>query len=398
VAASAATGTFVDDDSDAVVSAKEILYTDGGVFGNDPPDGCAMLAMGADRAYLVGWDRRYVQVSRIIVQGEPVQFVNSSAFWIPLPEPATGLAYCDGSLVVFTATGAYATYVDGAGPNDQGQGSFGQLRALPSNGGCIDERSICVTAAGIFYQSRDTIMLLPRGFGAPVPIGEAVQDTLASYPVIAGTALITDEQGERVHFLALSADAASISAENSRCLVYDLRFGAWSIDRYLTTAAKRIGSLVARDGELIIATAEYAPTDDQVFKLTEGWYYDDDSDRFEQRVEFAAVRPFGLAGTGDFQAAMACVEWIGDCTLNFSAKVDAQAVHDKSWSLTGSFTAGDQLYRYLSPPHQQGTEIVLKLYDSVVAGAYQKGFAIHSLALQLNPTPGLRRPNAGERL
>ncbi len=392
VAASAATATYIDSMTDAAAQAREILYTDGGVFDNNPPDGCAMMAMGADRMYVVGWDRRYVQVSRIIVQGEPVQFVNSAAFWIPLPEPATGLAYCDGSLLVFTASGVYVVYVDGAGPNDQGQGSFGTLRSLPSNYGCIDERSVCVTGIGVFYQSARGIMLVPRGFGAAIPVGDGVQDTMATYPVIAGAALVSDGQGERVHFLALSAEAASVSSENYRVLAYDLRLSAWSIDRHVSSS--RLGCIGAIEGVFYYAIAT-ASSGSSIRFLT-STATTEYSENFEQRIRLAPIRPNGPMGTGHFQNVGMVGEYIAECLLNMSLSLDGRTAQVGQFILAsgGAFTltAGDQLFRAVRPQYELGTALVISVYDSDYLGV-RRGFALDSISLLYNPKPGFRGLN-----
>lgn len=215
------TGTvrYVDTLSDTLLAEREFIYTDGGATAHDHAPSCRFIAVTEDRVWLAGlWDTTIAQSSKITVPGEPVQFSDLPAFQTVIPEPITGIASLDGTVVFFAVSSIYK--LQGLGPNDQGQGAWDTPRAVTHSTGCIDWRSIVETSIGIFYQSERGIMLLPRGLGEPQFIGMPVQATLESFgAVITGSDVCTTSDGNTVRFCTASGT-----------LIYDLETQAWSHD------------------------------------------------------------------------------------------------------------------------------------------------------------------------
>jgi hypothetical protein len=165
--------TFVDNSTDASIAGNETIYTDGGVFPNVLAPSCQFFTKSEDRVWVGGlWDPTVIECSKILVPEEQVAFTGDPSFQVPLFAPCTGLAYMDGAVVAFTRDSV--VIITGEGPNDQGQGGF-STRYLTKELGCVNYRTIIETNVGIVFQSADGYYLLPRGFGPPQAIGNAVR-------------------------------------------------------------------------------------------------------------------------------------------------------------------------------------------------------------------------------
>lgn len=239
--------------ADASVRATEVLYTDGGVIENAMPPAAQFACRTDERLALGGQlDQRIITVSKIIVPGEPVQFTQSAAFDIPLPEPCTGLAYQDGAIVAFAKNAIYV--ITGDGPNDQGVGSFSPPRAISRDVGCIDYRSIVETAKGIFFQSERGIELLPRGFGVPDFIGMPLQASTALNPYCLGAAEFADTGGRWVQFLMSTTKyIGSGTSQQALVFVWDTELSCWSIDRYQSTRPLQAMGIWSAEGSARVA-------------------------------------------------------------------------------------------------------------------------------------------------
>jgi hypothetical protein len=319
----AGTYDFVDQLSDSLLAQREFLYTDGGVLQNDHPPSCRFIADTEDRVWLGGlWDLNLIQSSKTIVPGEGIAFSDLDAFKVDLKEPCTGLAAQDGILFAFTATRVYA--IQGLGPNAQGQGSWDDAkRELSRSTGCIEWRSIVETTAGILYQSRRGIMLVPRGGGEPQFVGAPVQKLLEELGgVITSAAVCQDIDGHTVRFCC-----------EGGVLILDLSTMAWSYD-------------VPNDTQVPVGITRYSKVCDTdqgpVFarkilffdQEVRGQTIDDwgpfGSAQIGSFVSWAPVRPGGLAGWGMFLSAIGVFCKLDAlaypaAALTFSAVVDNDA-------------------------------------------------------------------------
>jgi hypothetical protein len=308
VAASDGEFTFSDELSDALLTVREILYTDGGVLPNDPPPSCRFISCTEDRVWLAGlWETEQLQSSKILVPGEPPQFSDLPAFRVVLPEPCTGIAVQDGVVVAFTRRTVYA--IQGGGPNDQGQGAWDSPRSITRSTGCIAHRSILETSVGIFFQSDQGIELLPRGMGEPQFIGMPVQDLMfdndGTVREVISAAVVTTLRGRTARFVV---DDGSLNL----LLVYDLDTLAWSRDTY---GALGVTGIVDTD-EGAVMPLQLASITNGYGVLRESVAQDTDSvgntpAEIASSLEWAELRPFGVAGQGRFTGAVALFDGKG---------------------------------------------------------------------------------------
>jgi hypothetical protein len=169
-------------DSSLATNAFGFYPSQGGALEGYTPGSSVLLYKHNDRLWTLLDDRVSWAYSTGVVVGEQVRFNDN--FIIVMPEgPVTGGESMDGIFYSFTRSSIYA--IAGEGPTEEGTGSNLQTpQRLPSEVGCIDSRSIVVTSLGMFFQSITGLYLLPRGGGSVVYVGQAVEDTLKTYPVV----------------------------------------------------------------------------------------------------------------------------------------------------------------------------------------------------------------------
>jgi hypothetical protein len=183
--------TYRDTNADADIAANEAIYVQvGNALSNYRAPPCRFGCEHEGRLVVAGcWNPSEFRFSKLFFPGEGIQFTESPAFIGTNPEPITGMASLDGSLVLFGERSIYI--VSGDGPTDDGAGSFSTPRKLPGRIGCVDWRSVATREDGVFFRSADGIYMLPRGLGSPVFIGAAIREKLRQYPETLGVATAT---------------------------------------------------------------------------------------------------------------------------------------------------------------------------------------------------------------
>jgi hypothetical protein len=217
---------FVDDNTDAVLEGRPLLYGTGALPGTGgssqdhrAPPGLTHIV--AYNGMLVGSQGSSLFYSSQPIDGEGQWF--SPVFVRSVDEEITGLAVQDGAVLIFTRTGIWVT--SGEVPSDNAlQGGLATPRRLAVDQGCTNANSIVVTAIGTFFQSTRGLELLTRGH-ALSPIGDKVQDTLAAFPVV--TAAVLDTKHGLVRFSLAEDQADGEASTNGADLVFDLTMGGW---------------------------------------------------------------------------------------------------------------------------------------------------------------------------
>lgn len=284
--------SYTDSSSDATIAVNEVLYTQGargglsGLLPNDEPPPAAFIWAGNNRLFMGGLeDRSAVQWSKLIFPGEPVQFTINAGFKARVDGDVTAIAALDGTWYVFTRDSIWT--IAGDGPDDNGGGgSFSDPRKLPSDVGCISQRSVLETSQGLFFQARsDRMYMIPRGGGAPVFVGQPVRDTLASFPQVMWTKMLPEEN------LAIwSLQNAAGTA--SRLLVFDLRIGEWSVDKIPLASSYLFNTLDVYGGKLAI-NGELAETSAWADDTTGAQNF-----VIAMTAKLGSIRPFGAEGWG----------------------------------------------------------------------------------------------------
>lgn len=222
--------TYDDTTTDAALASAAKLYSQPGVNGTaqdkrpPPPFQCVVSYNGM----IVGASGSDVWYSGQNVSGEGAWF--NPIFQVPVPGDGdiTALWVQDGTLYAAKRREIYA--LSGEAPSDNGtSGGLGLPRRLAVDVGCIEARSTCATALGVFFQSERGIEILTRAQSVEW-IGESVQDTLTSFPVV--TSATVDPVSCTVLVECAASEASGLVTGNGRTLVYDLSLKTWvSCDR-----------------------------------------------------------------------------------------------------------------------------------------------------------------------
>lgn len=383
---------YLDTFADSVVTKRQVLYTQvGQTLPNAFPPPSRFGVVGGQRIWLGGLFRNdVVHCSKLILGDQSPSWADSDSFRVLLPAPCTGLAWMD-NLVAFTAEGIYV--ISGDGPDDSGNGGFSSAIRLPFALGCIEPRSVFTIDDGTFFQTARGLYLLPRGFGSPVPAGDAVLDSLATYPIITGCAALTKHNEQTIRWTCLDSLAATAGQQ----IVYDVVHKAWSLD-YMTDQSNTsqtapvsaIGQWLG--GELVLGM----PT--PLFSATSS-SFNDTTWPIAMSATTGDIRLFGMQSHGVIQRTTVLAEVRSACTLTIARVTD-----QGSGSTTRVFTATppDEAIGALAYTECQlgSGEVrdVTSLRLTVSESSTSEGLAFIGLALEQGPSLGLKLLPARDRV
>lgn len=385
--------TYDDTSADTTVEANHVLYTDLGVLPTEPPSGARLMCQGGQRLFTVAWRENTVQFSKLYVATAPWEFVDDDTFRISVPSRITALAWMDGALVIFCASAIYL--VTGDGPNDQGVGAFSDPRQLPAAVGA-DSPHVVEVAEGLMYKGGGTIWLLPRGFGPPQPDGDSIQETLGRFPHLRAAFKAANADDDCTHFVLASSDLPEAS---TYVAVRDNRFGSWSLD----DIDGEVGAAAAVDGKFTWLLPQWSATTHVPARQFGVSQYQDytaqgASTWIEQRIEFGDWRPFGVLGQGRLQRVGVLGAFNGSANgppLNAVFTIDESVQVVQQIAVNGS--GNGAFFREFVPAQQAGTAFQLTIYDSQPS-TFVPSHVINAFGIEIEPEPGLRRPNVGERV
>jgi hypothetical protein len=218
-------------------------------------------------------------------------WADHDAFRVVFPANLTGLAWMD-NLIGFTNEGVYV--VSGDGPDDSGNGTFSTPVRMPYNMGCIEPRSVFTIEDGTFFQSARGLYLLPRGFGSPIPAGDSVMDTLATFPIITGTSFVNKPGEQVIRWTCVDA----LDATTGATLVYDVAHKCWSVDSLSnggTAALAQITSGQWLDGAFIAAGPD---VNADPIVVSNDTFIDAGGGPISMVLRTGDVRPFGMISHG----------------------------------------------------------------------------------------------------
>lgn len=389
----AGTVTFADAVTDVTLAGNAKLYSQPGVPGvaqdRRPPPGLGIIA--EYNGMLVGAADADLWYSGQPITGEGTWF--NPVFVVPFPEPITGLASQDGVLVVFTRRAVYA--VSGGPPSDNGTtGLLGTPQRLSADVGCIEPRSVCVTALGTFFQSERGIEMLTRARTVEW-IGEAVQATLASYPVV--TAATFDGDSSCVLIEIAAGESSGVVTGNGRTLVYDVSLKKWqSVDRRANSAGT--ADSPAQSGAMVYTGSAYRyawlGSDGRVYVENQASYVDPNSTWVTMRVETGWFKLAGLQSQQMLHTMLLMARYATDHNLNVSAAYD----YSTTYKSANTYTRASLATLNASWPSQQiehplhvdaeGQSMRLKIEDATpTGGTVGTGQGATWVALTVHGTP-----------
>lgn len=337
---------IIDTVSDSSLINNEILYTVGGVLENYPPPSANIMCASKDRVFLAGLhdDPLSIAYSTFRTPGEGLGFNPDLRMSVDSAGgPITALASMDDKLIVFKEQRIF--YVAGDGPADNGsQNTFTAAQLVTTDVGCVEPRSICLTAEGLMFKSSKGIYLLDRSLQA-VYVGTAVEahnhEEIVSADMLQGK--------NQVLFLTSSG----------LCLLYDYFFKQWSI----STHHHRGTDSVIHDG-----TYKYLRTDGHVMAMTTGSFTDGGAG-YSLLLETEWFKPFGLQGYGRVREVLLLGERKSDHVLSVEVAYD----YEDSWHPATYFDADAVAPSYYGSGSYYGSD---DPYGGAIDSVYQFRYAL----------------------
>lgn len=378
---------YIDNLSNANLSERPILYTEGGVLPYDPAPASTFGAIALGRVWLGGlFERERIVCSVDIVAGEMPGFPRDASHWLDFPEEVTGLAAYATDLVVFSRTGIWL--VTGEGPSTTGVGQFLAPRRVPTDLGCVDWRSVLSTSIGVFYQSRSGIMLL-TGQG-PAYIGHAIADELEARPYVVSAALHGEGDSAVARFVLADAPEAPTS---TRVVSYSLRARAWSVDTYALDQVEHLGEWRDASGGMAGVLAG-ADLDDGVLVETPGA-----AEYAVSRLETGEIAPYGFGTEFRLNRVWFRFRERGPCTVTVTALFDDQQPGDTG---VETFTIGVEadsgtVRREWRPRAQNCKSVRFVMQDEADGDVTSRGVDYLGLVLEVTADGPHKLPTAGRR-
>ena len=160
--------------------------TPGAILDNLTPPSFDGLVTHKNRWW--GFQGPNVWYSKALTNGEGPGFNEEQALSIDDgPGPVTALASQDERLIAWKSDRLF--YISGDGPDDSGSNNDLQPpQRIVSDSGCINSLSVITGPMGTWFQGTNGLYLLNRKMMVE-PAGKNVEDALATYPIITGSAL-----------------------------------------------------------------------------------------------------------------------------------------------------------------------------------------------------------------
>lgn len=195
-----------------VDTTREILYTTGGIYPNDPAPSCTCLHVHKNRLWLGGLVTSQIAYSKTLSETVAVAFSDNNRIDLESEGgDVTAFGSLDDKLVIFKADRFY--YIMGEGPLDSGQqNDYPEPIRIPSTVGTIYPNSVIEIPTGLLFKSQKGWMILRRNLTTEY-IGAPVED-FNSLTVTSASIVQTYNEVRFTH-------------SDGSVLVYNLDFGQW---------------------------------------------------------------------------------------------------------------------------------------------------------------------------
>lgn len=363
------------------LDAQPTVYTTGGVLENVSPSSMHHVVAHAGRHWYVGDDGRTLAASKAIVEGDAVSFCDEFTVPLPTSERVRALASMDGTLAAFTQSRIFVLPIDD-GPNDLGTGAQWPLpRALATDLGCIESRSVVLMPAGLMFQSTAGLYLLTRGLEV-TNVGLPVEDTLAANPTV--TSAIVHPTDSLVEFTCAGGEGGGVR------LVFDYRLQQWTVDEL--QGGQPFASQVVAGGRVYLLGALGS-----VYQESLTSYLDEDGDGdgawVTMTVELANVKLGGLQGYQRTQRVWLLGEKYTAHDLLIELAHDYSATFTQLVPIVSSRIDATPLEQQrVVVGRQKGQSIRVRVSDAEPTGVgavlgLGRGFALQGIAFRIGVTP-----------
>lgn len=214
------TTTFNDIIPNNTLIFQQPLYTTGDVLNNDPPPAAKYVHIAANNVCYYG---NVIEGSDTITTRIRQSVANDfdscpSSFYVDLNTEVTGLSSVRGTLIALTKKGIYR--VDGTFDETGNGGMIAQV--IDDTVDCVAHNSIVQVLDGIVWCASDGVYF-SDGYKV-IKITQELDDTYASY-IANNSANLTGTYDATAKKVYWAVQSESISSDNDRLLVLDLRWG-----------------------------------------------------------------------------------------------------------------------------------------------------------------------------
>lgn len=378
------TVTIVDDLSDATLSSRELLYTEGGVLENFAPPAASLITSWQRRIVLAGLEDDTIIFSKEREDGAPVEFSEELRVTVDrLGGRIRAIAPLGDRLVIFKESAIY--WIGGDGPNALGLGQFTIPKSVAADVGCTDSRSVVDYPEGLLFKSQKGIWRLRTDLGYDY-VGEPVED----YNGETVTAAVVFETRNEIRWTT-----------ERLTLVYNYLENVWSV--FPTMGANDAISWK----DQFVYVKRYSDAPDLVLVETPGTFRDIDQ-TYPMRVGLGWISLAGLVGfqrvyrlllLGEFKSKHKLRVQVG---YDFSPAYTEEFYWDAQQELSISTYGDDAYYGSGSPyggennallcryhlEHQKCTSIRFLVEDTTQDEASFESFNLTGGALLVGAKPG----------
>ena len=302
--------TFLDNETDAVISTHQDFPENGAVLENIAPPAASIIAATEDRIFLAGiaGSPDLVWYSKTRDDGMVAQFNDALTIVVPISGgPITAVAFLNETVFVFRQRAIYA--FPGVGDDNTGQGNgYGPVRVISADIGALNAESVCWTEQGLIFKSLKGWSIINRGETIQY-IGKGVSAYDAEIPL--STILVPGQHEVRV-----------VTAQ--RVLSYDYLVGQWT-ERSINDGL----DAVIWNGAYVYLSSVNGPMQEQstYSGLTYGMDLETSWVKFADLQGYARIRWADLLG-----------EFRSGCTVRIRTAYDYQQDGSGNWLYTDDTT------------------------------------------------------------
>ncbi len=367
--------SLIDLMSDATLASQPPVYTQADRGSNtaplahNSPEACSYISSSSARLLIGALARSYeFQESNESFLGEPISFTRFPNFFGKASSQINGVVSLDGIRFICSRERIYASF--GQGPDDTGAGALPSPVELASPAGLLDWKSLLVAPDGVYMQI-DPLMIYRFGKdgGSPEWIGIDIQDTLASYPTVSGTARV--RRDDAIAF-------ACTTSTDARIVLRSMRTGIWIEDSPPLQTNKGIEALCEYNETVAYVSGGRV----YVLSPTSG-FADTSSTVITTQWKTHPIYPFQLGGYGTIHGVLVTGEFRSAGTLALRVSYDdgvSFTTYD-SFTITG-LTVGQTVQRRWAMQQTDTTSVVFEW--TFTPSAAGEGLILHNAAIMVD--------------
>jgi hypothetical protein len=337
------------------LSSRPTLYTDT-ELDDLPPPAATTGTVHRNRFWLISADESTVWVSKDASEDLSIAPGFNEALTLQFASRKRALASLDDKLVAFGDDDI--DIVHGDGPDSNGDNNTWSISRLQTDVGCVNPRSVVVTPFGVIFESRRGLEMLDRGLNVS-PVGQAIEDQLASYPTITSAVLVAEES--EVRFTCNNTAGTS-----GIVIVWDYYNKFWHTRKYNDVLGTDNTSTPFVDAALIGGEYHLLTSGGILYREDKDTYLDAGSVWAERDVQLAWIAPGGPNAWHRFRRWQVLGTNVGNHDLKLSVARD----YATSWEQDNTFAAqttpttiGPTQQARITPQYQKATAQRLRLQD-----------------------------------